>query len=97
MLKKDFIRFNNFDYAIFVLIIKKFEENLRIYVDYKAFNALIIKNRNASLLIKETLTRLCAIKIYNKFDIIATFNEIKMKIENEKKIVFLFVTIFSNM
>ena len=89
MLKKNFIRFNKFDYAIFVLIIKKLEENLRMCVDYRVFNALIIKNRNAFSLIKKILTKLCAIKIYSKFDIIVAFNEMKMRKKNEKKIVFL--------
>ena len=88
MLKKNFIRFNKFDYAIFVLIIKKFENDLRMCVNYRIFNALIIKNRNASFLIRKILTKLCAIKIYSKFDIIVVFNEVKMKKENEKKSFF---------
>ena len=89
MLEKDFIRFSKFDYAILVLIIKKLEEDLRVCVNYRALNALIIKNRNASSLIRETLTRLCAIRIYSKFDIIAAFNEVRMREKDEKKIVFL--------
>ena len=88
MLEKDFIRFNKFDYAIFVLIIKKFEENLRICVDYKILNALIIKNRNAFFLTREILTRLCAVRIYSKFDIIVAFNKVKMTEKDGKKIVF---------
>lgn len=88
MLKKNFIRFNKFEYAISILIIKKFEKNLRICVDYKIFNPLIIKNRNASFLIRKILTKLCAIKIYKKFVIIIVFNEIKMKIENKIKSFF---------
>ena len=84
MLKENFIRFNKFDYAIFVLIIKKFENDLRMCINYKIFNALIIKNRNVSFLIRKTLTKLCAIKIYNKFDIIVVFNEIKIKKKQKK-------------
>ena len=89
MLEKNFIRSSNFEYAASVLIVKKFERELRICVDYRALNALIIKNKNASLLIRDTLTRLCKIKIYSKFDIITIFNEIRMREEDEKKIVFL--------
>ena len=58
MLKKDFIRFNNFDCAIFVLIIKKFEKKLRICVDYKIFNVLIIKNNNILFLIKKNFYKI---------------------------------------
>ena len=89
MLEKNFIRFSKFEYATFVLIVKKLENDLRVCVNYRTFNALIIKNRNASSLIKKTLTRLCAIKIYSKFDIIVVFNEVKMRKKDEKKIVFL--------
>ena len=46
MLKKNFIPFNFFRYAIFVLIMKKFEKFFRICVNYRTLNALIIKNRN---------------------------------------------------
>ena len=89
MLKKDFIRLNVSNYTFFILIVKKFEENLRVCMNYKALNALTIKNRNVFLLIKEILTRLCVVKIYSKFDIIVVFNEIRIKERNEKKTTFL--------
>lgn len=89
MLIKEFIRFNYFEYAISILIVKKLEKELRVCVNYKTLNILIIKNRNAFFLIRNTLTKLCNVKIYNKFNIIVVFNEIKIRIENEKKIVFL--------
>ena len=62
MLDKNFIRFNIFDFVAFVLIVKKFEKELRVCIDYKALNALTMKNRNASFLIREILSRLCATK-----------------------------------
>ena len=89
MLRKDFIRSSSSDYVASVLIVKKFEERLRVCIDYRALNALTIKNRNTSLLIRETLARLCATKFYSKFDIIATFNEIRIREDDEKKTVFL--------
>ena len=58
-------------------------------MDYRALNVLIILNRNTSLLIKETLAKLYAVRIYSKFDIIAAFNEIRVKKGYEKKIIFL--------
>ena len=79
MLNKNFIKLNFFEYAISILIIKKFENDLRMCVDYKIFNILIIKNKNAFSLIKKILTKLCSIKIYNKFDIIIAFNEIRIQ------------------
>ena len=48
-------------------------------------NALTIRNRNAPPLIKDTLARLCAAKIYSKLDTIAAFNEIRVKKDHEEK------------
>ena len=89
MLNKNFIRFSYFDYFFSILIVKKSKDEFKVCVDYRILNVLTIKNRNTSSLIRETLVRLCAAKIYIKFDIIATFNEIRIKKENEHKIVFL--------
>ena len=89
MISKDFIRRNHAHYIASILIVKKFDEELRVCVNYRALNALIIKNKNASSLIRDTLTRLCSIKIYIKFDIIAIFNEIRIREDDQKKIVFI--------
>ena len=58
-------------------------------MNYKIFNKLIIKNHNVSFLIRDILTRLYYIKIYNKFDIIVVFNDIRMRFDNEGKIIFI--------
>ena len=89
MLRKDFIKFSTSFYATSMLIVKKLDENFRVCVNYKAFNALTIKNRNAFSLIKDILARFCATKFYSKFDIIVAFNEIRMREDDEKKIAFL--------
>ena len=86
---KKYIKSSTFFYAIPIFIVKKSNNKLYIYIDCRAFNALTIKNRNISLLIREILAKLCIIKIYNKFDIIVVFNEIKIKESDKKKIVFL--------
>jgi hypothetical protein len=85
MLKKGYIKLNSSPFAAPVLVIKKPERGLRVYVNYRALNALTIKNRNALLLIRDTLSRLCKTKIYTKFDVIAAFNEIRIKKGNEIK------------
>ena len=89
MLSKNFIKSNFFEYVASILMMKKFENDLKMCVDYRVFNALTIKNRNAFSLIKKTLIRLCSTKIYSKFDIIVAFNEVRIKKKNEKKTTFL--------
>ena len=89
MRQKSFIKHNFLSYVASMLIVKKLNENLRICVNYRAFNNITIKNRNVSLLFRNIFVRLCQAKIYNKFDIIIVFNEIRMKFEHEKKITFI--------
>ena len=78
MLGKGYIRPNILLYIAFILIIKKLDRGLRICIDYRALNVLIIKNRNTSLLIREILSRLYIIKVFIKFNIIIVFNKIRM-------------------
>ena len=89
ILDKNYIRLSISSYAASILIIKKSNKGLRIYIDYKILNALIIFNRNVFLLIKKTLIKLYAVKIYSKFNIIVAFNEIRIKKDDEYKIAFL--------
>ena len=89
MLGKGYIRPSISPYTTSVLIIKKPDSGLRIYIDYRALNALTIKNRNAPPLIRETLARLYVAKIFTKFNIIAAFNKIRIKAGEEEKTAFL--------
>ena len=89
MLGKGYIRPSTSPYAAPVLNVKKPDGGLRICIDYRALNALTIKNRNAPPLIRETLAKLCAARMFTKFDIIAAFNEIRMKEGDEEKTAFL--------
>jgi hypothetical protein len=89
MLGKGYIRPSSLPYIVPVLVIKISERGLRVYVDYRALNAFTIKNRNAPSLIRDTLSRLCKAKIYTKFDIIAAFNEIRIKEGDKAKMAFL--------
>ena len=78
MLNKKYIRLSIFLYAISIFIVKKFNKDRRVYVDYWALNALIISNRNVLLFIKEILVKLYVARIYSKFNIIAIFNKIRI-------------------
>ena len=89
MLGKGYIRPSTSPYAAPVLIVKKPDGGLRLCVDYRALNALTVPNRNAPPLIKETLAKLCSARVYSKFDIIAAFNEIRVKEGHEEKTAFL--------
>ena len=44
--EKSYIKRNISSYVTSILIIKKLNKNLRIYVNYKVLNILIIQNKN---------------------------------------------------
>ena len=60
--EKDYIKRNISLYVTLILIIKKLNKNLHIYVDYKALNILIIRNKNIFSLIRKILIKLYIIK-----------------------------------
>src|SRR5205814_2274000 len=87
-LKKEFIYsfISSFDSSI--LFIKKFDDNLRLYVDYRALNRMIIKNRYFISLIIEIMNRIKSAKHFIRLDIHDIFNHIYIAKENEYKTIF---------
>ena len=62
ILGKGYIRPSKSLYAAPVLIVKKPDGGLRVCIDYRALNVLMIRNRNAPPLIRETLAKLYTAK-----------------------------------
>lgn len=77
-LARGFIRASKSPAASPVLFAKKPGGGLRFCVDYRALNALTIKNRYPLPLLRETLARLSKAKFYTKLDVIGAFNRIRM-------------------
>ena len=78
-LAKGFIRASQSPASSPVLFVKKSDGGLRFYVDYRALNALTVKNRYPLPLISETLQKLSKAVIYTKLDIIAAFNRLRIQ------------------
>ena len=85
---KEFIRLNHSLAASFVFFIRKFNKDLRFCVNYRALNAIIIKNRYLLPLIQKTLSRICKIEIFIIFNIIVVFNKLRMVKEKKWKTTF---------
>jgi hypothetical protein len=77
-LEKGFIRASSSPVAAPVIFVKKPGGGLRFCVDYRALNAITIKNRYPIPLIQETLNRLSKARYYTKLDIIAAFNRLRI-------------------
>ena len=57
-LRKEFVVFNYALFVSFILFIKKSNEDLRFYVNYRKLNAIIKRNRYFILLINEILIKI---------------------------------------
>ncbi|TIA47146.1 hypothetical protein D6C77_10332 [Aureobasidium pullulans] len=87
-LDKGFIRPSASLAAAPVLLVRKPGGGMRFCVDYRGLNDITIKNRYPIPLIRETLDRLAKAKYFSKFDIIAAFNNIRVKEGDEWKTAF---------
>src|SRR5947207_8285225 len=75
-LKKKLIHsfISSFDFS--VLFIKKLDDNLRLCVDYRALNRMIIKNRYSISLIIEIMDRIKDAKHFIRLDVRDAFNRL---------------------
>jgi hypothetical protein len=78
-LKKRYIRFSTLLTRYPVLFVSKLNGKLRMYVDYRQFNTIIIKNRYTLSLIHEMQDRIKGFKIFTKIDIREGYYKIKIK------------------
>ncbi len=87
-MKKNFItEFVSFAKAL-ILFVKKTNDKLRLCVDYRELNEIIIKNRYSLSLINENLNRLFETKIFIKLDVRDVFHRIRIREEDEWKTTF---------
>ena len=82
-LRKGFIRPSSSPYASPVLFVEKPGGGLRFCVDYRALNAISVKDRYPLPLTKETLNQLAGMKYFTKVDIISAFNNLRIKAGQE--------------
>jgi hypothetical protein len=87
-LVKEFIRVSRSHAVSFVMFVKKLEKELRFCVNYRDLNVITIKNWYSLFFIVEILNRLSRVKIFTKIDIIAAFNRLRIKKEDEELIAF---------
>ena len=88
LLDKGFIRVSQSPAGAPVLFARKPGGGLRFCVDYRALNAVTVKDRYPLPLIRETLRQLCSAKWFTKLDVRAAFHRIRMKKGEEWKTAF---------
>ncbi|KAG9564216.1 hypothetical protein KCU71_g4900, partial [Aureobasidium melanogenum] len=87
-LDKGFIRPSASPAAAPVLLVRKPGGGLRFCINYRGLNDATIKNRYPIPLIRETLDKLAKAKYFSKFNIIAAFNNLRIKEGDEWKTAF---------
>jgi hypothetical protein len=87
-LAKGFIRPSSSPAAAPILFIRKPGKDFRLCVNYRDFNVITIKNRYPLPLVKETLNLMCGTVIFTKFNVVAAFHNLRMKLGEEYKTAF---------
>ena len=87
-LTKKWIRSFNAFVETSVLFVKKSNDSLRLCVNYRKLNEIIIKNNYSLSLLFETLKRFANAKHFIKINIRNAYHKIRIREENEWKIAF---------
>ncbi len=82
-LTKEVIVFSSSFVDASILFVKKSKNYLRLCVNYKKLNVIMIKNRYSISLINQLLNRLNDVKKFTKLNIQTTYNFIRIKKEDE--------------
>ena len=61
----------------------KKNNELRLYIDYRDLNTIIVKNRHFLFLIFETLNRLCELKIFIKLNFKNVYYKFRIKVDDK--------------
>ena len=66
-----------------ILFVRKKNDNLRLCVNYKNFNFIIIKNRYSLFFIDENLNKFNRAKRFINFDFIVAYHRMRIKKNDE--------------
>ena len=77
------IRYLMIDINVFVLFIFKSNNEFRLCIDYKNFNAITLKNKIFLFFIEKIFDRFVDAKYFIKFDFKNVYYKIRIKIKNE--------------
>jgi hypothetical protein len=80
---KDFIIFNVFFLSVLILFIKKKDDELRLCVDYKSLNVVIIKNKYLLSLIQKLFDILQKTIRFIKINIRDVFNILRIRVDDK--------------
>jgi len=71
-----------------VLLVKKKDGSMRLCIDYRQLNKVIIKNTYPLLRIDDLMDQLVGARVFSKIDLISSYHHIKVKDEDMQKTAF---------
>jgi len=88
LLEKQFIRPSVSPWGAPVLLVKKKDGSMRLCVDYRQLNKVMIKNRNPLPMIDDLMDQLVGAEVFSKIDLRSGYHHIRVKAEDISKSVF---------
>ena len=79
----DRIRYSMIDVDVFVLFMFKSNDEFRLCIDYKNFNAITLKNKIFLFFIEKTFDRFVDAKYFTKLNFKNVYYKIRIKTNNE--------------
>jgi hypothetical protein len=88
LLDKGYIRPSSSPWGCPIIIIKKKDQSLRLCVDYRPLNVIIIKNKYPLSHINILFDQLASAKVFSKVDLRSGYHQIKIRPEDVPKTAF---------
>jgi hypothetical protein len=88
LLDKGYIRPSASPWGCPALFVKKKDNSLRLYVDYRPFNAVTIKNKYPLSRINILFDQLAGAKVFSKIDLCSGYHQIKIRSSDVPKTAF---------
>ena len=80
---KGFIRESKSPIGILILFVPKKDSSLKLYVDYRGLNSIIVKNHYPLPLITEIIDYIIRAKYFSKIDLKDVYYYLKIKVGDE--------------
>jgi hypothetical protein len=88
LLDKGYIRPSSSPWGCPIIIVKKKDQSLRLCVDYRPLNVIIIKNKYPLSRINILFDQLASAKVFSKVDLRSGYHQIKIRPEDVPKMAF---------
>ena len=87
-MEKGYIRRSSSPWGAPILLVEKKDKSLRMVVDYRALNEVMIKNKYPLPMINDLFDQLQGAKVFSKIDLRSGYHQLKIREKDIPKTVF---------